>query len=352
MNKLFNNEIVNKGRQKELDLAKGFAIIFMIVCHIGLYFAKPNTFLYEFSDIIGGEFAAPVFMVCLGVGVVFAKHNEPKDLIKRGINVFLLGYLLNFCRETIFVIIGNIINKPYSLRNFYDSLMFIDIMQFAGLAFIVLALFKKHKITPVQQVMIGLLCAGLGEILANKSTCNIYLDDIFGLIWGTCEVSCFPLLNWLIFPCFGVLFGELLQHCNDKNVLYKRIFLICLIGVLTSYYLILFTDDYYNNGSYYYMGIKNVIYALCYPMSLFAICQYIAEKTEVEDLPIVGFCSKYLNTSYCISWVIIFGTRYVCYDLMNIDLNNMYIVVAMFVILIITYYVTKMYVNIKSNKVK
>lgn len=349
MKELFNNEIVNNGRQKELDLSKGIAIILMIFCHVGMYFTKQGTVLYRVSDIIGGEFAAPVFMVCLGVGVVYARHNEPKDLIKRGINVLLLGYLLNFCRETIFVIIGNIINKPYFIRNLFDSIMFIDIMQFAGLAFIVLALFKKYKITPIQQVMIGLLCAGLGEILANKSMCNVCLDNIFGLIWGTCEISCFPLLNWLIFPCFGVLFGELLQHCNDKNILYKRVFLICLIGVLISYYLILFTDDYYNNGSYYYMGIKNVVYALCYPMTLFAICQYVADKTEIEDLPIVGFCSKYLNTMYCISWVIIFGIRYVCCDVMNINFNDICVVVMMFVILLVTYFITKLYVKIKTK---
>lgn len=352
MNELFSKEIVNSGRQKELDLAKGVAIILMILCHVGIYFAKPDTFLLEFSDMIGGEFAAPVFMVCLGVGVVYARHNEPKDLIKRGVKILLFGYLLNICRETVFIVIGNLINKPYSLRSIYESITFIDIMQFAGLAFIVLALFKKYKVTPLQQTLIGLLCAGLGEILAWKSTGSIYLDNIFGLIWGTCSDSCFPLLNWLIFPCFGVLFGDLLQHCTDKNKLYKKVFLICLVGVLISYYLIFFTEDYYNNGTYYYMGIKNVIYALCYPITLFSICQYIAEKTEFEDLPIVGFCSKYLNTMYCISWVIILGTRYVCYDVLNIDINDFFVVILMISILVITYFITKWYVKVKSSRIK
>jgi len=353
MNDFLSVDIVNEGRQKELDLAKGIAIILMVFCHVGIYFYPEDSALYIISDIIGGEFAAPSFMVCLGVGTIYSKHNSPKQLAKRGLITLLYAHLLNFFRETIFIIIGEIIGKPYTFNSAYESFMMVDIMGFAAMAFLILALFKKLKLSSVQQFMIGLLLTGLGEVLAWKSTGNLYLDSIFGYIWGTYENTYFPLLNWIIFPVTGVMFGEVLQHCNNKTKLYKHIFLIGLIGVIFSYYQI-FTDPYgyYNNDSYYFMGIKDVIFALCYPITLFSICQYIADKTIIEDLPIVGFCSKYLNSIYCVSWVIIMGSRYFIYDVFNINLGNLTIIAMMFLILFISYAIVKVYVNKKQNRYK
>ena len=62
----FVNEQVNLGRQKELDIAKGIAIIFMVFCHgfeILAWFFNPeisSDFAYTLLDVIlGGSFAAP-----------------------------------------------------------------------------------------------------------------------------------------------------------------------------------------------------------------------------------------------------------------------------------------------------
>jgi len=351
MFEIIDKEIVNSGRQKELDLAKGIAIILLVFCHVGIYLFEESNFYCYVSDIMGGEFAAPVFMVCLGVGTVYSKHNEVIDLVKRGIKTLFYGYLLNFCREGIFIIIGNLVGKPYSVRGVYYALMMVDIMQFAGMAFLALALFKKLKIHPAKQFMIGILCAGLGEILAWKSLGNMYLDSIFGLIWGTYSNTYFPLLDWIVFPCAGVFFGELLLHCNDKSKLYKSVFYIGLIGVALTYYQIfgLGIGTYYNNHAYYFMGIKNVVFALCFPITLFSICQYIADKTIIEDLPIVGFCSKNLNSIYCVSWVVIFAIRYTAYDVLNIKLSNFSIILLMFVVLFISYEIVKVYTSLKLN---
>jgi len=352
MDELFSKDVVNSGRQKELDLAKGFAIILMVFCHVGIYFYEEGTTGYFITDLIGCEFAAPVFMICLGVGVVYSSHNSVKELIKRGLLTLFFAYLLNFVREGIFVIIGNIIDKPYSPRGMLEAMMLVDIMHFAGLAFIVLALFKKFKVSPVQQFMIGMLCAGLGEILAWKSTGNLLLDNIFGLIWGTYGNTFFPILNWIIFPISGVCFGHILMHCKDKSKLYKSVFLIGLAGVILSYYqfFVFGHDVYYNNYSYYFMGIKNVVYALCYPIVMFSICQFIADKTIIEDLPIVSFCSINLNKIYCVSWVIILGSRYLIYDVLAIYLSDLTIVGLMFVTLFVSYEIVKVYVGIKGNK--
>ena len=181
---------------------------------------------------------------------------------------------------------------------------------------ILMGLFKKWKIEPFYQMMIGLLMAGAGEILAGVSTGYEWIDAICGLVWGTNDWACFPLLNWFIFPAAGVFFGEILMHCNDKKKLYIRLLPIGAIGVALSYYLnITDYNAYYPLGSYYSMGIKNVFFGLCYPMFLFALCYFITEKSNLGKNRFVTFACRNLNTLYCISWVLILWTAYVGYFL-------------------------------------
>ncbi len=302
----------NRIRQSELDLAKCIAIFLMISCHCGMYFLEPDSPGALFFDLLGGEFAAPVFMVCMGIGVVFSHHNQPRLLISRGTELLLLGYLLNLIRATIPELIVRLINPSLQLFGLFPSFYMVDILPFAGLAMIVMGLFKKWRVEPAYQLLIGLLMAGLGDILAWRSTGYECSDAFCDLFWGANEWSFFPFLNWFIYPAAGVYLGEILMHCNDKTALYKRLLPIGTAGVLLAYYQ-MFTDyyDYYSNdGSYYFMDIKNVVYGLCFPMLLFSVCYFITEKTRLGDSRFVTYSSKHLNTIYCISWVAILWPRY------------------------------------------
>ena len=86
---LFSDEKVNTGRQVELDIAKGLAIIFMIFLHTIMVVAAYNVGLspeynYVFSNVLGRPFAAVIFMFCMGVGVVYSRHSQWDTMIKRG----------------------------------------------------------------------------------------------------------------------------------------------------------------------------------------------------------------------------------------------------------------------------
>jgi len=79
MSSLFN-EKVNTGRQLELDIAKALSIIFMIFVHaIMVIPAFNNTlssgYLFVVGNILGRPCAAPVFMFCMGVGLVYSRHS-------------------------------------------------------------------------------------------------------------------------------------------------------------------------------------------------------------------------------------------------------------------------------------
>lgn len=341
----------NRTRQAELDFAKCIALFLMTACHCGMYLLNEETAVTLFFELLGGEFAAPVFMVCMGIGTVFSKNNQPRQLIDRGVRILLAGYLLNIIRGVIPELILSFIDESKSLFGISMCFFVVDILQFAGLALIMLGLFKKWKVEPVYQFMLALLMAGLGDILAEISTGNDLLDAVCALIWGTNKLSLFPLLNWFIYPAAGVLFGEVLMHCSDKTKLYKRLLPIGLLGVAMSYYL-LFTDPhYYSHDNYYVMGIKNVIFGLCYPMLLFSVCHFITLKNKLGESRFVAYSSKNLNAIYCISWVVLLWIDYFVLVLNDIQLTYTGFALLMILVFALSYGLCQVWLNVKkANK--
>ena len=108
MKNCFRKEPVNLGRQKELDIAKGMAIIFMVFCHsfeILSSFFDPEIstdFAYGILDVVlGGSFAAPVFMFCMGISFCYSRKNSSGDMVRRALSVAVVALLLEIFRTAI-----------------------------------------------------------------------------------------------------------------------------------------------------------------------------------------------------------------------------------------------------------
>ncbi|WP_458404220.1 heparan-alpha-glucosaminide N-acetyltransferase domain-containing protein [Methanobrevibacter sp.] len=100
MSGLFLNKKVNTGRQMELDIAKAFSIIFMIFLHVlmvvgGFENTVSPTYNFIIGQVLGRPCAAPVFMFCMGVGIIYSRHSQWDSMIKRGVKLYLLGILVN-----------------------------------------------------------------------------------------------------------------------------------------------------------------------------------------------------------------------------------------------------------------
>ena len=100
---MFSDNEINTGRQDELDIVKGLAIIFMVWCHVYRELGADTTTLpgIMVDSILGGPFAAPMFMICMGVGICFSRNQEPKQFFARGFKLVVLGYVLNLFRFVI-----------------------------------------------------------------------------------------------------------------------------------------------------------------------------------------------------------------------------------------------------------
>ena len=119
MKRIFSSKAVNTERQSELDFVKGIAIITMIICHtVGIMGEIPDHVGYIVADeILGGPMAAPMFMLCMGIGINFSRRNTPLSLFRRGASIFLLAYILNFTRSALPIVLGFAIpSTPYNCR--------------------------------------------------------------------------------------------------------------------------------------------------------------------------------------------------------------------------------------------
>ena len=76
-------EEVNVGRQRELDLVKGFLMIMIILIHsfqtIG-NLDTVNSYAHEILFALFMPTGACLYLFAMGFGSVFTRHSEPKDM--------------------------------------------------------------------------------------------------------------------------------------------------------------------------------------------------------------------------------------------------------------------------------
>ena len=214
MNNLFSKNKINTNRQIELDIAKAFSTIFMIFIHtISIAMLFENTvsdpYYVIVGSILGGPFSAPVFMFCMGIGIIYSRHTQPNTMIKRGIKLFLLGLLVNIFSFIIpHYLAQYLLNSGNILPNFGGLVLFyVDILEFAGLSFVIIGIFKKMNLSNKQLLAVGIILSILGFLLRFSDFGSIPLNILFGYFIGTSyEYTAFPLFSWIIFPIAGHLY--------------------------------------------------------------------------------------------------------------------------------------------------
>lgn len=314
MEKLFLDQRINTGRQIELDLAKCSAIIFMILLHC--YFAM-SYFPYDISSflergiaqLLGGPFAAPVFMFAMGVGMVYSRNQEPRYLIVRGLKLLQLGFFVNIGEFFVpYFLAGNLMNdwERFPIAN--GLLLFcIDILAFAGMAFMLVGILKKLKVSSRGMVIIALILSVVGWILRFHDFGSNVANLIAGYFVGSAGgFTAFPLFSWFIFPAAGRLFGEYYMRCTDKKRLLR--FWPAALIISVAYFVI---SWYLPKGFlsemhlYWFMTTYDAVFCLLCIYGVIGVCLLLSEHLPERVLTFVAKSSSNLNTIYVFQWFII-----------------------------------------------
>ena len=235
---IFSRFEVNTGRQVNLDLAKVIALVFMILSHpfeyVGTGISKGLPYFITF--IGAHQFAAPVFMMCMGIGFTYWHHREdPAEMCRRGFRLFLAAYALNLFRALGVIVAGAASGKGYLSGWALSEVVIIDILTFAGLSAMVLGLLLRLRL-PYWSILLLAVAMSLGGSFIHMATTGHLLSDailgLFAGIRGEDVESYFPLLNWFIFVVAGYGMGRWLRRCRDKDKLY-----LILTPLATAVYL-------------------------------------------------------------------------------------------------------------------
>lgn len=312
---IFNKEKINSSYQKDLDLAKALAIVFMIWVHVNEYYqtlAIEGGVYNRVVEFVGSPLSAPIFIILLGVGIVYSRRSTAKYLFKRGISLLLLGYGLNIVMDLIpNTIIAIRTNDMSYIQLGLESIWGIDILAFSGLAFLFFSLIKKFNIS--NKRLFGIWCAlmTLNIFLRGTTVENKIINIICRGIWGTDELSWFPFLSWITFAILGYYFGQILIRCTNKTVLYKNI-----LFVTAPLSVMLWIYSYVNNvrfgafgalyqTEYYHQDVMGnivlCVFALFWISILHFVYQYIPEIIKRS----INRWSKNTNLMYCIHYTII-----------------------------------------------
>lgn len=313
----------NTGRQFELDLVRSLAVLFMVMIHVQTVFAASDIYsgeegaltMYTFvNELLGGVPAAPVFMFLLGVGIIYMKEKDADTLLKRGIFVFFSGYILNFVRSVLPILISAFTNN-YDVSLLKAELYFgfwtVDILQFAGLSLIFFGIMKRINAQFLTYAVTGVLFALINMFLIPimPKSINPIIDPVLSLFVGGVEnLSYFPFLTWIAYPIAGFIFGYFLYQTHDKEWHYKYLLLSSTIAVTIYVLGILFlgfpTGYETDAGYYFHTALVNVFY-ISFVLMWISVFYYVSKLIKGKFRTYIIEISKLTNQIYNIHWVII-----------------------------------------------
>lgn len=311
---LLVKEPVNTGRQKEIDVVKAFTILMMIVCHCieEIYASYQGdilaTVIREYENQI---FGAQAFMICMGIGIVYSRRSTPQTHIARGFSLFIVGQVMNLARYAVPNLIGYAVTGDVFYRKTVFLVFSSDIMQFAGLTFLLIGILQKLKFSELKMFVVSILMNLVGMLLAQKvDTGNYVINQFLGWFISNQAESYFPFLHWFIYPAFGMVFGTILKCVKDKNQFYKT--LLIPTGIFTIIYIFVaaridqpFFLVIQNLESFNSMGITDALAQLVCNVCFICIGFYVSNILPEGIYKGVSFISGNINRFYCVQWVLI-----------------------------------------------
>ncbi len=313
---------VNTHRQFEIDFVKSVLILLMVLTHCYEYLSTPAVregngyylFVTVVNNFVGG--GACAYMMCMGIGIAYSRKRVPEEFIKRGFLLFLSGYALNAVRFGIpfffFFLSGR---RPFS--DIIGEIIALDILQFAGLAFMLFGLLKKVRLPDWLIFVLALLMSISGSFFRFIPMENQFVSAFLGLFIGTLNKAyqdgdgasgVFPLLNWFLIVVIGYLYGKILRRCNDLERYYAVatpisgavVFIYLIVAI--PYRLGLMQGDIF---IFYHISTPNVVLHFFNLVFLTGLYHYAAKVFSSGFKSKISVVSSNLNTIYWIQWVII-----------------------------------------------
>ena len=321
---------VNVGRQRELDLVKGFLMIMIVFIHsfqtiAGVEAAESNT--HKILFVLFMPTGACLYLFTMGFGSAFTRYSQPEDMVKNGVKLLFYQGLSNLCYAAIMTICFNIRNsitgeaagsRELYNANLYSMLTFVNIFFIAGMCYLVLAIYRKLNVKLsgyiISTVIVGIISPFTGLLVSDNPALNWILDMTFG---GKGETS-FCFFPYLSYVFLGYVFGKVIRRVpeNEKGNFYKKSGVVCgtvaVVWFICCIVLHPGIEGFFNYmiGQYRVPGLAKVTGSFCSIILVFAIAFWIMPIMEKWKFGYNKLCyfSKQISKMYAVHigvyWVI------------------------------------------------
>ncbi len=305
-----------KERYIEFDIARGVAVILMILQHFFyILFSNfiSNYYLKYFIFSLGTVLVAPVFLFLMGANIANSRNFEPYKIFIRGLKLILLGYCLSALRFFLPIILCQYLGINLDLEHIIyglkpiEYLLEVDILQVAGLSLLVIAFLKWKKVKYDYYLILAFFVILISPLLDQITFSTASLTYLFDPLLGRAPYVLFPFFPWFFYSLVGVYFGNLLLKVKDKKYFYKNIFVKLLPLIILGIFFSAMSNDfspasfYHHNFGASLLFISLVIYWLA-----FIYLNY--QNLSIKIIRPLVFLSKNVTVIYIIQWLIIAWT--------------------------------------------
>ena len=307
-NLIFSKENVNMGHQPEFDYLKTLGVYEIVLTHVYITFSY--GYLIKFIRHIAIMLSAGGLMILMGMGMRYSRHHELKYYIARGFVLLTVSQYFNILRDSL----PNLIAWwATGQKNFISRAMLVlqtDILTFSGLAYFLLALMKKMKLSDNSILIIGIImnfvCYPLFKLV--KFPDNFLINQFLAYFIPTYAEAYFPLCTYFIFVAFGYWMGGIYLKISNKDKFYNRIliFFLPIVAVyhsLRTYNKIPLLPEFSSSEHYCISPGPDAI-ARCIANLVALAIFYKMNKILGGTPEIIAHCGKNLNQYYMISYTI------------------------------------------------
>lgn len=322
------------------DLLKGIAIVLMIQVHIMELFmdhSVQQSVVGKVSLFLGGPFTAIIFMIVMGYFVAASKKTLWQT-IKRGVELFFLGFLLNVGLNLNLLLRINFQGWQY---NPLEYIFGVDILYLAGLSIIFLACLKSvptkfQKLVPFVLLLLVLILTNKVNALLT-TTERKYISPFIGGYWSW---SYFPIFPWLAYPLAGYFFFTIegsITHWINHHRKYT-VFIVLLLAATVFYYSKTGFNTTINLSSYYHHTISYGFWALGVLVLWTSFFYLITKTLRITAFErVLAWMGRNITVIYVVQWLVIGNIATAIYQTQALKLFPVWFLGVLFVSLVLSW---------------
>ena len=297
------------------DLARGLAVVFMIMVHVLRHWGDPATWSTPIGTLIsflGGPPAAPVFMFLMGASLAFSRRISFTSLVSRGLWLVTAGYLLNVFRGTVplsaGLATGIVTSGQVTPFTPFSLLTMVDILQLAGCSLILMAALREVARPGRVWLAVATAIVLIAPLLHGRVTGMPGPDALLGMLWATGDNIFYPVFPWLVFPLVGAVIGASMAQveAGDRRAVLRRAGVIGSVACASGVALIVVAAPTLDVVTYWRLPPVLVPAILGFVVAWVWLCDVIARRAGPNTvLAAIYDWSGRVTAMYVVHWLIV-----------------------------------------------